>query len=304
MDRGHPGQLDELRHHFRVIRPQMPNPDQIIRDFQKEIKGITTFMAPVHGKLIEMLPNLEIIAVSAGGYDHVDMAVAKSRGITVTNAPDVQTDDTADLALGLLLALGRRVVEGDAFIRAGMWTTNKFPATATTLTGKKAGIVGMGRIGRAITARLQPFKIEVVYTGPNKKDDVDLEYIPSLEDLAKSSDFLFLTCPGGEEINNLVDMAVMKALGEEGYLINMARGSVVHEDDLLVALTNRHIAGFASDVFAHEPHVPEALFKMDNVVLTPHIGTGTHNTRTKMGQLANNNLIAYFEGRKPINPCH
>lgn len=296
LDSGHPEQMVALEDHFEIIKPSRPDPERTIREHQDDIKALTTYLTPVSRTLMEALPNLEIIACGAVGFDHIDLAAAKERDIAVTNTPEVLTNDTADVALLLLLNVARRAVEGDAFVRAGMWEKRGFPL-GTTLSGKTAGIVGLGRIGQAIAKRLTAFDIEVVYHGPNEKTEQPYKYYKDLLEMAKASDFLILACRGGEVTAGLIDYSVLQALGAQGYLINIARGSVVNEEDLLMALSNKAIAGAGLDVYADEPHVPEALRMMDNVVLTPHIGSATIETRTKMGTIVVDNLLSHFEGR-------
>ncbi|MCB1531355.1 MAG: 2-hydroxyacid dehydrogenase [Alphaproteobacteria bacterium] len=301
LDSGHPGQMNALDEHFEVIRPAKPDPERIIQEHQHEIKALTTYLTPVSRNLMEYLPNLEIVACGAVGFDHIDLEAAKQRGIAVTNTPDVLTDDTADVALLLLLNVVRRAVEGDAFVRARMWEKGVFPL-GHTMAGKTAGIVGLGRIGQAIAQRLQAFNVEIVYHGPSEKPEQPFQYYADLKAMAADVDFLILACRGGEATKGLIDHSVLKALGPHGFLINIARGSVVNQDDLLVALSNKSIAGAGLDVYDNEPRVPEALFTMDHVVLTPHIGSATIETRTKMGEIVVNNLLAHFEGRTLLTP--
>lgn len=301
MDKGHPGQMDLLEQAFDIIRPSKPDPERIIREHAQDIKAITTYLTPVSEGLINALPNLEIIACGAVGYDHIDVQMAKSRDIKVTHTPDVLTADTADTGVALLLNVARRMVEGDAFVRAGMWQKGAL-SLGTTLTGKVVGVVGLGRIGQAVAKRLAAFDMNVVYHGPNEKKDQPYTYYDDLNDMARNSDFLVLCCVGGEHTHGLIDYKVLESLGAQGFLINIARGSVVNQDDLLQALHNKAIAGAGLDVYDNEPHVPDALFKMDNVVLTPHIGSATTETRTKMGQIVAENLESYFEGRPLLTP--
>lgn len=302
MDRGHPGQLDALRDHFRLIRPEKRDPDSTIRLHAHDIKGITTFLTPVRAALIEQLPNLEIVSVGAVGLDHIDLETLKQRNIAVTHTPGVLTDDTADIALMLMLSIARKGVEGDAYIRAGLWQSNGALQLGTTLKGKTCGIVGLGRIGRAIAHRAKIFGMTIAYTGPNQKQDVEYDFYNDIISLAENSHFLVLACPANENTDKLVTLPVLKALGPKGYLINIARGSIIDEQDLLIALSNRDIAGAGLDVFAQEPHVPDAFFTMDHVVLSPHQGSATTETRTKMGQIAVGNLLAYFNGEPLLTP--
>ncbi len=297
MDRGHQGQLELLEEYFEVIRPQKPDPERTIREHAHEIRAITTFLTPVSRQLIEALPNLEMIAIGAAGLDHIDMKAAKERGIVVTNTPDVLTDDTADVAMMLMLNLARRGVEGDAYIRAGLWHQQGPLPLGRSLSGKTLGIVGLGRIGQAVAKRAKAFNMDVCYFGPREKLDQPYRYYDDLHAMARAVDFMVLTCPGGKETEWLINYEVLEALGPDSMLINIARGSTVKENDLLRALSNRAIAGAGLDVYAHEPQVPEALFTMDNVVLTPHIGSATIETRVQMGKIVVENLLAHFEGR-------
>ncbi len=301
LDAGHPGQMDALEEHFEIIRPSKPDPERVIRDHQNDIKAITTYLTPISRTLMEFLPNLEIIACGAVGYDHIDLEAIRERDITLTNTPDVLTDDTADVALLLLLNVARRAVEGDAYVRAGLWKNGALPL-GNCLAGKKAGIVGLGRIGQAVAQRCAAFNMSLAYYGPREKPDQPHEYYSDLSAMARDCDFLILTCPGGPATKHIIDYKVLEALGSNGFLINVARGSVVKEDDLLAALSNKAIAGAGLDVYEHEPHVPEAMFTMDNVVLTPHIGSATIETRTKMGQIVADNLIAHFKGQALLTP--
>jgi hydroxypyruvate reductase len=298
---GHPEQLETLERHFNVIRLwKERDPDQTIKDHANNIVGLTTYLAPIRAPLIEALPNLEIIAIGAAGFDHVDLEAAKSRKITVTHTPDALTDETADLGMALMLALTRRVVEGDAFIRAGLWKNQAFPL-GVSLKGKTLGIVGLGRIGLALARRAEVFGMKIAYFGPRKKDNLPYAYYNDLADMATHCDILALTCRGGEETKGIINYNILGHLGPKGFLLNIARGSVVVQDDLLVALRNKTIAGAALDVYDNEPDVPESLFVMDNVVLSPHIGSATYETRREMGQQVVSNIIACLNGEEVIN---
>ncbi len=299
---GHPGQFESLENDFKIIRLwKERDPDAAIRENAHDIRAVMTFLAPVREGLIAALPNLEIIAAGAVGIDHIDIKAAQARNIIVTNTPDVLTEDTADLAFALIMTLSRRVVEGDAFVRAGLWRSQSFPL-ASSLSGKSLGIIGMGRIGRAIARRAEVFNMHIAYTGPSEKRDLDYRYVADINDLAAGSDFLVCACAGGPATQNLVNYNVLGHLGAKGFLVNVSRGSVVSEQDLLIALQNRTIAGAALDVYENEPNVPEALFVMDNVVLTPHIGSATVETRRKMGQIVADNIRACLYGEKVLTP--
>lgn len=301
MDAGHPGQMKALEQEFEVIVPERRDPEASIREHQKDIQAVTTYLSPVGQSLIEALPALEIISIGAVGVDHVAVEVARNRGIQITHTPDVLTDDTADIGMMLMLNLARRSVEGDAFVRAGLWLNGNLPL-GTTITGKTLGIVGLGRIGQAVAKRAEAFGMNIVYHGRSKKADQPYPYFENLKSMAESSDFLMLCCVGGPETENLVDYSVMEALGPKGFIINIARGSVIHQQDLLVALSNKAIAGAGLDVYNSEPQVPPELIRMDNVVLTPHIGSATVETRSKMGQIVVDNLIAHFRGEPLLTP--
>ena len=246
-------------------------------------------------ELLDQLPKLEIISVFGVGYDGVPVAYCKKRGLKVTNTPDVLTDDVSDVALGLILMTGRGFVRLNRFAQAGEWE-KRAPELTTKLSGRKVGILGLGRIGKAIAQRVAAMGMKVAYTG-RKPQDVAYEYVPDLKALAAASDFLVVACPGGEATRNIVDAGVLAALGKKGTLINIARGSIVDEPALVAALKAGIIKGAGLDVFAKEPHIPAELFAMDNVVLLPHVGSATRETRQAMGDLCKANLDAYFAGK-------
>ena len=296
-------EMEELEKHFDVIRLwKEKDPEAVLQERKNDIVAIASvFFVPVSRTLIEALPNLEIISQFAVGYDNIDLQAAKERGIAVTNTPDVLTDDTADTALSLLLAISRRVCEADMYVRVGKWL-NGPPPLGSSLTGKTVGIAGMGRIGQAIARRCEAFGMKIIYQGPRKKEGISYPYEPDLHKLAELSDYLVLACPGGAQTRHMVHEPVLNALGPKGFLINIARGSVVNEEDLIKALINKTIAGAGLDVYSNEPHVPEDLVKLDNVVLLPHIGSATVETRAIMGQLVIKNLLAHFNGDPLLTP--
>lgn len=296
-------EMEILEANFDVIRLwKEKDPERVLQERREDIVAIASvYFVPVSKNLIESLPNLKIISQFAVGYDNIDLIAAKERGVRVTNTPDVLTDDTADIALSLLLALSRRICEGDMFVRVGKWLSGAMPL-GNSLKGKVAGIVGMGRIGQAIASRCTAFGLEVVYQGPRKKEGVSYRYEPDLHKLAEQSDYLILACPGGASTRHMVGASVLDSLGREGFLINISRGSVLVEEELVTALKQNTIAGAGMDVFAQEPHVPEELMKMDNVVLLPHIGSATIETRRLMGQLVVKNLLAHFNGEPLLTP--
>jgi lactate dehydrogenase-like 2-hydroxyacid dehydrogenase len=279
-----------------------PDRDAFIASVADRITAVaSTGGRGVDAATMDQLPKLKLIAHFGVGVDSVDVAAARERGIAVTNTPDVLTDDVADLAMALLLATVRRIPQGDRYVREGKWLNAPFPLT-DTMQGKTLGVVGMGRIGRAIAKRGEAFNLKVAYQGPNRKGDVPWRYFAHPVALAHEVDFLVAACPGGEATRGLVSAEVIEALGPKGVLVNISRGSVVDEPALVDALREGKLGAAGLDVFADEPRVPEALLKMDNVVLQPHVGSATHPTRGAMGQLVLDNLDAFFQGRPLRTP--
>jgi hydroxypyruvate reductase len=252
----------------------------------------------VGAALIAQLPALEIVSIMGVGYDGVDVAACKARGVVVTHTPDVLNDDVADLALALALNIARRIPQADRHVRDGRWTQGPMPL-ATKMSGARMGLVGMGRIGQAIAERALAFGMTIAYTARSAKPALPYAFHATPRELAAASDFLVVITPGGAATKKMIDAAVLKALGPRGFLINVARGSVVDEAALIDALQRGVIAGAALDVFEDEPNVPEALRALDNVVLTPHIGSATQATRQAMADRAFANLQAHFAG-KPL----
>ncbi len=257
--------------------------------------------AKVDRKLLSMLPHVKLISVFGVGYEGVDVQAAKERGIVVTHTPDVLTDDVADLALGLMLAIGRRIPQADRFVRNADWVTEPFAMTHK-MTGARLGLVGMGRIARGIAKRAAAFDMSIAYTSRQAKADVPFTFYPSVSALAAEVDYLVVAVPGGEETKGLINAEALQALGSKGYLINIARGSVVDQAALIHALQHKTIAGAGLDVFWDEPKVDAELRKLQNVVLTPHIGSNTHETRRAMADLALANLKAFFNKQPLLTP--
>lgn len=255
----------------------------------------------IDGATIAKLPKLKVISHFGVGYDTVDVDAARKRGVAVTNTPDVLTEEVADLAMGLLYATVRRIPQGDRFVRDGKWLQGAMALTES-LQGRTLGIVGMGRIGQSIARRAAAANMKIAYQGPRRKDDLPYAYHADPVSLAKATGLLMVACPGGEATRGLVSRAVIDALGPKGFLVNIARGSVVDEPALLEALRQNRIAGAGLDVFADEPRVPEAFFALDNVVLQPHVASATHQTRAAMGQLVIDNLAAHFAGKPLLTP--
>jgi lactate dehydrogenase-like 2-hydroxyacid dehydrogenase len=250
-------------------------------------------------ELIQALPNLKIVAINGVGFDRVDLELARSRGVRVTTTPGTLTDDVADLAVGLIISLMRRIPAAEAHVRAGDWPKGEMPL-ARKVTGRRFGILGLGRIGGAIAARLAAFG-PVAYTSRAAKDAA-YAFHPDALALARASDVLVVACSANETTRRLVSAEVLDGLGPEGWLVNVSRGSVVDEAALIAALEAGRIAGAALDVFESEPHVPEALRASPKVVLTPHIASGTVETRAAMAALVLANLDAVLSGREPPTP--
>jgi len=248
--------------------------------------------------LMDSLPALEIVSISGIGTDAVDLVQARARGVRVTTTPGVLTDDVADMAMGLILATQRRLCTGDRFVRAGRWPTERLPL-ARKVTGKRLGILGLGRVGRAIARRAVGFEMAVAYSDLRAFDDVSYRFVASVEQLAAEVDVLVVAASGGPRSQGLVGTRVLDALGPDGTLINVARGSVVDEPALIAALGDGRLGGAGLDVFADEPHVPEALRRCENVVLQPHHASATLETRLAMGEIILANLAEHFAGRSP-----
>jgi lactate dehydrogenase-like 2-hydroxyacid dehydrogenase len=245
--------------------------------------------------LIAALPNLKAICSNGVGYDSIDTEAARSRGIVVTNTPEVLNDCVADLGMALLLDVARRISEADRFTRAGHWAQGRFPLSSK-IGGKVCGIVGLGNIGQAVARRAQAFDMQIHYYNPRSRPDVPYTRHESLVDLAQRADFLVLTLPGGAATRHIINADVLQALGPEGYLINIARGSVVDQQALVAALETGRIAGAGLDVFEQEPQVPDALRQRDNVVITPHIASSTRETMAAMADLVFDNMLAFARG--------
>jgi lactate dehydrogenase-like 2-hydroxyacid dehydrogenase len=259
-------------------------------------------VAGINSAFLGRFPNLEIVSTFGVGYDHIDAAWAGSRGIIVTNTPDVLTEEVADATLGLLLCTVRELPQAERYLRAGKWPEKPYPLTGATLRDRTIGLVGMGRIGKAVARRLEAFGVPVVYHTRRARSDVGYRHYPDLIAMARDVDTLVVIVPGGAEIHHLIDAEVLRALGPKGILINVARGSVVDEPALIKALQERTIYAAGLDVFAHEPAVPEELLAMDHVVLLPHVGSASLHTRTQMDQLVVDNILSWFAGRGPLTP--
>lgn len=268
------------------------------------VRGIATNgQNGASAELIDALPKLEIISSYGVGVDAIDRARAQARGVAVTNTPDVLNDDVADLTIALMLAAARRLCEGDRYVRNGQWLKGPM-VLGHRVSGKRLGILGLGRIGQAIARRAEGFDMTISYHQRRRNPAVPYRYHDDLVAMARDSDFLAVIVPGGAATRHLVDRPVLDALGPEGVLINVARGSVVDETALVEALTDGRLGGAGLDVFENEPEVPEALFRMNNVTLQPHMGSATIETRTAMGRLVIDNLRAHFAGEPLLTPVN
>jgi hydroxypyruvate reductase len=262
---------------------------------------VGTGAAKVDKKLLAMLPHLKLIAICGVGYDGVDVAAAKEKGVVVTHTPGVLTDDVADLAMALVLSIGRRIPQADKFVRNGDWVDDQF-ALMHKVSGARIGIVGMGRIGRSIAKRAAAFDMRISYTCRDAKVEVPYIFYKTATQLAAEVDYLVVAVPGGDGTKNMIGASVLKALGNKGYLINIARGSVVDQPVLVQMLKDKEIAGAALDVFWDEPIIDPELRRLPNVVLTPHIASATVETRQAMAALTLVNLQAFYERRPLLTP--
>ena len=252
--------------------------------------------------LIAALPKLEVISVFGVGTDAVDLAAARERSIPVSNTPDILTDEVADLAIGLMLASARQILFADRYVRDGSWASKGPIPLGRSVGGKTMGVLGLGGIGRAIADRGAAFRMRVIYNGPRRKPDAPYEYVADLIELARQSDYLMVACKGGPDTHHLVSAAVIAALGPKGTLVNVARGSVVDEPALVAALAEGRLGHAALDVFESEPVPSPAVLQLPNVIVQPHQGSATLETRTAIGQLMIDNLSAHFAGRPLLTP--
>jgi len=256
---------------------------------------------PVDSAIMSRFPELEIVSSFGVGYDHIDAKWAGAHGIIVTNTPDVLNEEVADTALGLTLATVRHLPQAERYLRAGHWPKHGDYQLTPSLRDRTVGIVGMGRIGKAIARRFDAMKVPVVYHS-RRPADVPYKHYPNLLDMARDVNLMIVITPGGGATKNLVNADVLKALGPDGILINVARGSVVDEPALVKALKDKTILSAGLDVFANEPQVPQELIEMENVVLLPHVGSASHATRRAMDELVANNIVSWFSGKGPLTP--
>jgi lactate dehydrogenase-like 2-hydroxyacid dehydrogenase len=267
------------------------------------IKAIaaTSHMALVDAALMRRLPQLQIVASFGVGYDQVDVKWAADHGIVVTHTPGVLDEEVADIAFGLMIGAVRQLPQAERYLRAGRWLQGPFPLSAS-LRGRTIGVLGLGRIGKVIARRAIAFGLEVVYHGRRPQAGAPYLYYPTLIGMARACDILIVAAPGGPETKNIVDAKVLEALGPDGVLINISRGSLVDEPALIEALQQRKIYAAGLDVFADEPHTPAALLALDNSVLLPHVGSASHRTRQAMSDLVVANLYSWIDGKGPLTP--
>jgi len=295
---------DELARCFAVTHHfHQPAPDVLSGELKSRVRAIATEANRGASRaLIAALPNLEIIGVFGVGTDLIDLAAARERRIPVTNTPNVLTDECADLAIGLMLASARQILFADGYVRDGSWITKGPLPLGRSVGGKTLGIVGLGGIGRAIADRAAAFRMRILYHGPRRKPDAPYEYVADLIEMARQSDYLMVACKGGPDTHHLVSAAVIDAVGSSGTLINVARGTVVDEPALIKALAEGRLGHAALDVFEHEPRVPPELLVLANVIVQPHQGSATVETRTAIGQLMIDNIAAHFAGKPLLTP--
>jgi lactate dehydrogenase-like 2-hydroxyacid dehydrogenase len=293
----HPKVQARLDRDYSILRAELAAIDDgWLAQHAAAVQGVVTNgQYGLPAALIQALPGLGVIGINGVGYDKIDLALAKSRGIRVANTPDVLTDDVADLAVGLTLTLLRQLVAADTYVRDGSWFKAEAPL-ATKMSGKRVGIFGLGRIGRATARRFAGFTDHIAYAGP-KPQDVPYTYHPTAEALAAACDVLVLCAPATPATRRIIGDAVFNALGPKGVLVNVARGAIVDEAALVAALEQGRLGGAALDVYEDEPRVPPALLAMRNVILTPHIASATNETRQAMGDLMMDNIDAHFAGR-------
>lgn len=300
----HASLMQNLERDFTVHkRTDINDVDQWAKDHGAKVRGVVTSgVFGTDNALLDRLPNLEVVNSFGVGYDAVDTDYLSGRGIKLSNTPDVLNNAVAETAMALMLCVSRRISEAERFVRAGQWPNGKFPL-GNDLCGKTCGIVGLGKIGKTIAKRAAAFEMSIAYFRRGKPyDDVPYQHYGDLRELAQDSDYLIVIVPGGPDTHHLINAEVLRALGPQSFLINVARGTVVDEKALVAALLASEIAGAGLDVFDDEPNVPAELLKLDNVVLTPHIGSGTYETRQAMADLVFANVSGYFNDGTLVTP--
>jgi lactate dehydrogenase-like 2-hydroxyacid dehydrogenase len=297
--------VDALNGPFNLhVVPKDAGAEAVIAKAGPNVRAAAVTGAPdaMQGDLMARFPNLEFVSSFGVGYDNIGVKYAVEHGIIVTNTPEVLNEEVADTALGLLLCTVREFPQASNFLRAGKWMARQYPLSKATLRDRSVGMVGMGRIGRAIGRRLEGFGVPVVYHSRNPQAGVAYKHHPKLVDMARDVDTLILITPGGPSTKHLVNAEVLDALGPRGIVINMSRGTVVDDAALIKALKERKIYAAGLDVFVNEPEVPKEYLELDNVTLFPHLGSSTVHTRQKMEQLVVDNLLAWAAGKPPLTP--
>ncbi|KND19645.1 dehydrogenase [Pannonibacter phragmitetus] len=296
--------IDGLEPHFTLHKLyEAEDAEAFLKEREAIIRGIAVSFFNVDQPFIDRFPNLEIVSNFGVGYDKVDARHCGTRGIIVTNTPDVLSEEVADTAIGLMIMTIRELSAAERWLRDGNWEKKgAYRLTPGTLRGRTLGIFGLGRIGKAIATRAEAFGMSVHYHGRTQQAGVDYTYHPSLVSLAEAVDTLMIVAPGGPETQHMVGERVLEVLGPDGVLINIGRGSVVNETALIEALKKGTIMAAGLDVFEHEPHVPQALQDLPNAVLLPHVGSASVATRDAMGQLVVDNLKSWFSTGKPVTP--
>ncbi len=282
---------------------QESDPERAIDALGPKVRAIAggSHSGRIDAALMQRLPKLEIIASFGVGYDHIDAAWAGEHGIIVTHTPGVLDDEVADIAMALTLNCLRELPRAERYLHDGKWLKAPYPLTAS-LRGRTMGILGLGRIGKAIATRAQAFGVDVVYHGRKPQDGAPYLYYPTLKGMAEACDILMVAAPGGGATQRIVNKEILEALGPNGIIVNISRGSLIDEEALIEALRTKTILGAGLDVFANEPNVPAALLALDNAVLLPHVGSASQHTRGAMGRLVVDNLFSWMDGRGPLTP--
>ncbi|WP_417435553.1 2-hydroxyacid dehydrogenase [Hoeflea sp.] len=298
----HPRVRARVETDFDAISIETADPELLDEGVRSRIRGLAAATA-ISADFIDLLPNLEVIANFGVGYDSVDAAHAARRQVMVTNTPDVLSDEVADTTVGLLLNTVRELPKAEAYLRAGRWEREgAYPLTSLSLRGRTVGIFGLGRIGLAIARRLEAFGLPIHYHTRNKRTDVAYPWHARLIDMAAAVDTLIVVVPGGAATEKAVNAEVLDALGPQGVLISVGRGTTIDEPALIEALSDRRIAAAGLDVFAREPHVPQALIDLPNTCLLPHVASASLSTRNAMADLVVDNLAAWLAGKPALTP--
>lgn len=294
--------MDELYDHYQVHKYyESDDPNALLQRIAGNIRAVVTDGGTgVKAEVLKQLPNTEIVTVYGVGVDAVDLDYCKANDIIVTNTPHVLSDDVADMGVALMLAVSRQLVEGDRYCRAGEWPVKGAMPLTYRMSGKRAGIFGMGSIGLRLAKRLEAFDMDVSYCNRKKRTDTHFRYFESLNTMASEVDYLIVAASASPATHKIIDSGILEAIGPDGYLINVSRGSLVDESALITALKNGTIRGAGLDVFENEPQIPAELLTMSNVVLQPHHASGTHETRRAMGRVVTENLACFFEDRPPV----